>query len=82
MNRYRQLQKDELRCQLLQQQIQDKKRLLELCHLEDEDPIQKESPPRRQPQGRVRSEVVKPKERTIRIKGDLDEGSEDEYHRD
>ncbi|RLM60617.1 polyprotein [Panicum miliaceum] len=82
MNQYRQLQEDELRCQLLQQQIQEKRRLLELCHPEDEDPIRIESPPRRQPQGRVRSEVVRPRERTIRIEDDLDEGPKDEYYRD
>ncbi|RLM98001.1 uncharacterized protein C2845_PM06G29040 [Panicum miliaceum] len=82
MNQYRQLQEVELRCQLLQQQIQDKRRLLELCHPEDEDPIQTGSPPRRQPQQRFRSEVVRPRERTICIEDDLDESSEDEYYRD
>jgi hypothetical protein len=71
-------------CQLLQQQIQEKRRLLELCHSEDKDPTQTDSPPppRRHPQDRVRSEVARPRERTIRIEDDPDEGSEDEYHRD
>lgn len=41
-----------------------------------------ESPPRRQPQERVRFEVVRPRERPIRIKDDLDEGLKDEYYRD
>ncbi|PUZ78272.1 hypothetical protein GQ55_1G440100 [Panicum hallii var. hallii] len=49
MNQYRQLQEDELCCQLLQQQIQEKRRLLELCHPEDDDTAQTDSPlpPRR-----------------------------------
>jgi hypothetical protein len=51
MNQYQQLQEDELRCQLSQQQIQEKRRLLELCHPEDDDTAQTDSPlpPRRHP---------------------------------
>jgi hypothetical protein len=81
MNQYRQLQEDELCCQLLQQQIQEKMRLLELCYPENEDPIKMESPPQRQRQERMQSEVVRPRKRTICIKDGLDEGSKDEYYR-
>jgi division protein CdvB (Snf7/Vps24/ESCRT-III family) len=44
MNQYRYLQEDELRCQLLQQQIQEKRRLLELCQPEDDDTTKTDSP--------------------------------------
>ncbi|RLM85508.1 uncharacterized protein C2845_PM04G12960 [Panicum miliaceum] len=39
-------------------------------------------PPRRHPQERACSKVARPRERTIRIEDDPDEGSEDEYHMD
>ncbi|RLM79135.1 uncharacterized protein C2845_PM12G14620 [Panicum miliaceum] len=45
------------RSKLLQQQIQEKGRLLVLCYPEDEDPAETKSPHRREPQECMRSEV-------------------------
>jgi hypothetical protein len=79
--RFWQLQEDELRCQLLQQQIQEERRLLEMCYPEDDTPAETESPPRRHHHTSVRSEAVRPRDRTFHIEDGPNEDSEEEYRR-
>jgi hypothetical protein len=81
MRQYQRLQEDEMRCQL-QQQTQEKRRLLEQAYCpEDEESPETESPQRRYPEEHMRYEVVRPMERTIHIQDDPNEDSEGEYRR-
>lgn len=74
-NHLRQLQEDEMRFQQLQQQIQEKRRMLEHTYQsEAEDLEDMESPPQRRPQDRIRSEVVRTRERHDHSEEDVSEG--------
>jgi hypothetical protein len=50
-------------------------------YLEDEDSSAIESPHRREPEEHMHSEVVRPRERTIRIEDGPNKDSEEEYMR-
>lgn len=85
-----------MQCQLLQRQIQEKKRMLELCYPDDEAPTNTGSPPRRRNQERGRTEAdtessprrhhherVQSEETRPREKTiHIDDGPEDEYEDD
>ncbi|RLN42676.1 gag protein [Panicum miliaceum] len=77
----RQLQEEELRCELTHQQLREKRRLLERMSMPEEE-VHKdlESPPRRYPREHIRSEVTRSRERERRCYSEEEE-SEEEYRR-